>query len=390
MAFIKAFSGALSGSFADQWFDFLTLPDGLSPTVALCKAVHSSANHAHSSNTKASECVITNGSLILVPEGYALVTLENGLVTGYIDEPGGYVWHSDNPQSKSFFAESTARESFLAQTWNRFMFGGIPGVSQIAVYVNMKEIPNNRFGTANSVYWDDSYLRTQVGASARGSYTLHITDPILFLKRFVPASYYSFNPSTAAFDFADINNEAATQLFNEVVASLSTAFSTYANSEQTGGRITRLQGDATGFANALSKAVEDNYQWKKDRGLQIVKAALIAIDYDAPTKELLAKVQRADALQGSRSLSNLQASFAQGIQSAGDNPDGGAEGMAFMGMAANGMSPSITSLSQLGFTGQTSIESDPFEQLEKFKSLFDKGVISHEEFDAVKKRILGI
>jgi membrane protease subunit (stomatin/prohibitin family) len=43
-------------------------------------------------------------------------------------------------------------------------------------------------------------------------------------------------------------------------------------------------------------------------------------------------VQRADALSGARGNSNLQASVAQGIQSAGEN--GGAAGLMGMGMAS--------------------------------------------------------
>ena len=120
MSFIKAFAGALGGSFADQWRDFLTLPAGLPATVGVAKAQRSSNNFARSSNTKASDCVITDGSLILVPEGYSLITLENGLVTGYVEEPGGYIWTSGDVNSKSIFAGGSVRESLLTKTWERF------------------------------------------------------------------------------------------------------------------------------------------------------------------------------------------------------------------------------------------------------------------------------
>lgn len=389
MAFIKAFTGSLGGTFADQWLDFLTVPDGLPGTVGVCKATRSSSNSNRSSNTKGSDCVITEGSLILVPEGYALITLENGSVTGYVDEPGGYTWTSDNINSKSFFAGGSVKESVLKQAWNRFTFGGTPGASQIAVYVNLKEIPNNKFGTQSEVYWDDAYLNAQVGATARGTYSLQITDPVLFLKGFVPAAYYSFNTSVCVFDFADFGNDAATQVFNEVVASLAASFSVYANADASGSRISRLQGDAVGFAQALAKVVDDNFQWRSDRGLQIVKAALISIDYDSATKELLAKVQRADALMGSRGNSNLQASFAEGIQSAGSNPDGGAMGIAFMNMAMNG-SAGMAAMQQPTSPSRLQQVEDPYEKLEKMKGLLDKGIISQEEFDVAKKKTLGL
>ena len=399
MAFIKAFAGALGGSFADLWKDFLTLPAGLPATVGVAKAQRSSNNFARSSNTKASDCVITDGSLILVPEGYSLITLENGLVTGYVEEPGGYIWTSGDVNSKSIFAGGSVRESLLTKTWERFKFGGTPGAAQLAVYVNGKEIPNNRFGTQSPVYWDDAFLNTQVGATARGSYTLKIADPIMFLKDFVPADYYSFNSARTVFDFADMENAAATQLFNEVVASLAASFSAYANSGIGSSRLAQLQSDAVGFAQSLSQTLELNYQWSASRGIQIVKAALLAVDYDEGTKELLTKVQRADALQGARAAANMQASFAQGIEAAGANPDGGAMGMAFMNMAMGGAAMGAMGVPAVAQhqapapqpePAQQPQAEDPYQKLEKLKGLLDKGVITQEDFDAAKRKALGL
>ena len=57
--------------------------------------------------------------------------------------------------------------------------------------------------------------------------------------------------------------------------------------------------------------MENAYQWSSDRGLAIVKVAIVSIEYDANTRELLKTVQRADALTGSRGNANLQASVAR-------------------------------------------------------------------------------
>src|SRR5690606_38660759 len=133
------------------------------------------------------------------------------------------------------------------------------------------------------------------------------------------------------FDFTDMDNAAAGQLFNEVVGSLAPAFSHYSNDPGKGNRISRLQQDSIGFAHSLSQAVESAYQWKSDRGLAIVKTAIVSIEYDPNTRELLRNVHRADALAGARGNSNLQASAAAGRQAAGGN--GGAAGMMGIGMA---------------------------------------------------------
>jgi membrane protease subunit (stomatin/prohibitin family) len=380
MGLIQAAVGSIGGALADQWKDFYTVPDGLPATAALFAAVPRGTNAGRGSNTKGSTNIITNGSKIVVPEGYGLLLFQDGAVTGFASEPGGYEWRSDDLNSKSIFTGGGLVGSVVKQSWERFKFGGQPGSQQTAFFVSLKELPDNRFGTQSEIYWDDGFLNTQVGAVTRGSYTMKIIDPILFVKSFVPAKY--LQPGEV-FDFTDMDNAAAGQLFNEVVGSLAPAFSLYTNDPGKGNRITKLQQDSIGFAKSLSDAVESAYQWKSDRGLAIVKTAIVSIEYDANTKELLKTVQRADALSGSRGNSNLQASVAQGMQAAGENT--GAAGMMGIGMAS-GMMGGMGSLQQAA----TPAADDPIAKLKKAKEMLDLGLITQTDYDAVKAKALGL
>ena len=386
MGFIKAFTGALGGTFADQWKDYYMPRSGVSATSAIFEAVPQGTNAGRGENTKGLENIISNGSKIVVPEGTALITIQDGAITGFISEPGGYTYTTEDPASQSIFAGGGLLSATLGQSWERFKFGGQPGTQQLAFYVNLKEIPNNRFGTQSEIYWDDAFLGTQVGAITRGTYTLKIVDPILFVKNFVPASYLT--SGSPAFDLADMDNDAGTQLFNEVVGSLSAAFSNYTNDPNKGNRITKIQGDQIGFAKSLSEAVEDAYKWKTDRGLVIEKVAIQAIEYDEDTKALLSDVKKADALSGARGNSFMQQSIARGMQAAGENPNGGAAGMAFMGMGMNAVGGAVSNLQQP--TQQVTQEEDPYTKLASLKKLLDDGVITQEDFDAAKSKLLGI
>ena len=355
-------------------------------TAAIFQAVPQGINNDRGSNTKASENIITNGSKIIVPEGTALITLQDGAITGLITEPGGFIFSSDDPNAKSIFAGDGIIAPLVKQSWERFKFGGQPGAQQLAFYVNLKEIPNNRFGTQAEIYWDDAYLSAQVGAVTRGTYTLKIVDPLLFIKNFVPAQYLQEN--APIFDFADMDNDAGAQLFNEVVSSLSAAFSIYTNDPSKGNRITKIQGDQIGFAQSLSQAVEEGYRWKTDRGLEIVKVAIQAIEYDEDTRKLLSDVKKADALSGARGNSFMQQSVARGMQAAGENPNGGAGAMAFMGMGLNAVGGAVGGLQQQ--VNQSGQEEDPYEKLAKYKKMLDEGLITQEDYDAQKKKILGV
>lgn len=414
MGFIKAFTGAIGGTFADQWKDFYVPQPGVPGTAALFQAVPQGQNNDRGANTKGNKNIITNGSKIVVPEGTALITMQGGAITGIIAEAGGFEFHLDDINSKSIFAGDGASASLINSTWEKIKFGGQAGAQQLAFYVNMKEIPNNRFGTQSEIYWDDAFFGTQVGAVTRGTYTMKIVDPLLFIKNFVPAKYLIAD--APVFDFADMDNDAGAQLFNEVVGSLSAAFSNYTNDPSKGNRMTKIQGDQIGFAQSLSKAVEDGYQWRTDRGLEIVKTAIMAIEYDDDTKEMMKDVKRADSLSGARGNSFMQQSVARGMQAAGEN--GGGANMAFMGMgmgAAGNMmggmqQPNTGNSYQPGFGQQPmqpqgqhvdpQVQNQTKEQpqqpvdstakLIEMKKLLDAGVITQEEFDKIKMQLLGL
>jgi len=382
MGFIKAFTGALGGAFADQWKDYYVPVQGVPATAAIFPAVPQGTNNGRGSNTKGSDNIITNGSKIIVPEGTALITMQDGGITGCITEPGGFIFTTDDPNARSMFSGDGIISSTLGQTWERFKYGGQPSSQQAAYYVNLREIPNNRFGTQAEIYWDDAYLNAQVGAVTRGTYTLKIVDPMLFIKNFVPMSYLT---DGAIFDLGDMDNDAGAQLFNEVVSSLSAAFSNYTNDPSKGNRITKIQGDQIGFAKSLSQAVEEGYQWKTDRGLEIIKVAIQAIEYDEDTKKLLSDVKKADALSGARGNSFMQQSVARGFQAAGEN-GGGAAGMAFMGMGMNAVGGAMGGLQQPVQQPQE----DPMEKLKKYKEMLDAGLITQEDYDEQKKKLLGV
>lgn len=430
MGFIQAFKGSIGGTLADQWKDFYGPMEGAPATAAVFPGVPMGTNNDRGENYKGNDNVITNGTKVIVPEGTALVTIQDGAITGIITEIGGYIYSTDDPNSKSIFSGDGLMDSLVKTSWEKFKFGGIPATNQLIFYVNLKEIPNNRFGTQSEIYWDDAFFGTQVGAVTRGTYTVQIVDPILFLKNFVPVKYLS--SGAPAFDLSDMDNEAGEQLFNEVVGSLSAAFSNYTNDPTRGNRMSKIQGDQIGFAKSLSAAVEDGYEWRTTRGLEIVKTAILAIEYDEDTKEMMKDVKRADALSGSRGNSFMQQSVARGMQAAGEN--GGGANMAFMGMGMNAagnmmggvQQPNVGNSYQPNFGGgmnqnqgyqnqgyqnqgypnqgyqnqgyydqgqnqnQNQPPEDPTEKLIKMKKLLEAEVITQEEFDKMKRELLGL
>lgn len=406
MGFIQAIKGSIGGTLSDQWKDYYGPKNNVSPTCGIFPGVLMGVNNNRGANYKGNSNIITNGSKVIVPENTALITIQDGAITNIITEVGGYIYTNSDINSKSIFAGDSIIDSLIKSSWEKFKFGGVPSAQQLLFYVNLKEIPNNRFGTQSEIYWDDAFFGTQVGAVTRGTYTLRIVDPILFVKNFLPLKYIS--PDAPEFDFSDMDNAAGEQLFNEVVSCLGAAFSNYTNNPDKGNRMSKIQADQIGFAKAMGQAVEDAYQWKSSRGLEIVKTAILSIEYDEDTKALMSDVKKADALMGARGDAFFKQAVARGIESAGEN--GGGEGIAFMGMGMQSVGPMMGNIQQpinqnmnsniqqptqpnVNQNMQSMNQASPTNSTEKLiemKKLLDAGVISKEEFDKVKKDLLGL
>ena len=409
MGLIRAAVGAIGGTLADQWKDFLTVPDNLAPTAALFAAEPQGRNAGRGSNTKASDNIITNGSRIIVPEGYGLILLEQGAVTGFAAEAGAYEWNSDDPNSQSVFAGDGIVSPLIKQSWERFKFGGQPGAQQRAYFVTLKELPNNRFGTQSEIYWDDAYMNAQVGAVTRGTYTLKVTDPILFLKAWVPAAYLEPGRGVRLHRHRQRRGHTIVQRGRRV------ARTGILDVHERSGQRQQDHQDPTGLDRVRPEPVGcsgtelsvAHRAWPRDRRH---RDHLDRIRRE--TRELLRNVQRADALSGARGNSNLQASVAAGFESAGENT--GAAGLVGLGIASGATGLGGLQQPVPGIGAQSSpppppppaagaagagpapaapaapAADDPMAQLTKFKEMLDAGLITQDDYDAAKNKVLGL
>ena len=73
MGLIKALSGATTTALGDQFKEFVTCPT-ISKNVLIQRGI---VNHGNG-NSNPSDGIITNGSTIVVPQGMAMMLIENG------------------------------------------------------------------------------------------------------------------------------------------------------------------------------------------------------------------------------------------------------------------------------------------------------------------------
>ncbi len=407
MGFIKAFTGALSGTFADQWKEFYVPRAGVPGTAAIFEATLQSQNNGKGENTKGYNNIISNGSKIVVPEGTALVTLQDGSITGFIAEAGGYEFRSNDPNSQSIFAGDGIVSPLIKSTWEKVKFGGQPGAQQLAFYVNLKEIAGNKFGTPENIYWNDSYLEVKAGGMARGTYSLKITDPLLFIKNYVPSKY--LQPGAPIFDFADMDNEAANQLFDEFITTISSAVAKFSHQAKDHDMDTMdyIQEEQAKFATTMDEEVENTYQWSTDRGLKVEKVNIL-INYDEKTQAVLDDVRqddieirkerkhidRVETRRGEAFSENMAgmmaASTGRAMENASANENGAMMGFMGMGMAQQQGANILGTVGNMPQQQPAAPAEDPTEKLLNAKKLLDAGAITQEDYDKLKAQILGI
>ncbi len=407
MGFIKAFAGALSGTFADQWKDYYMPRAGVSETAAIFQAVPQAQNNGVGENTKGFNNIISNGSKIVVPEGTALITIQDGGITGFIAEPGGYEFRSNDPNSQSIFAGDGILSPLIKSSWEKVKFGGQPGSQQTAFYVNLKEIAGNKFGTPETIYWNDSFLETKAGGMARGSYSIKIVDPLLFVKQYVPVKY--LQPGAPTYDFADMDNESANQLFDEFVATIPAAVTKASIDARDNAMDTMdyIQVNKSKFSVVMDAELETEHKWSTERGIKVDNINML-INYDQATQELLAEVRTDDKeirkakRMGSAYSDNMAGMMAaasgEAMKNAASNENGAM--MGFMGMnmaqqqganmlgAVSNMQPQQPAPQQPAPAQQAA--EDPTEKLLNAKKLLDAGAITQEDYDKLKSQILGI
>ena len=93
MGLIKAFTGAVSGTLADQWKDIITAGEFDEHTL-IAPGIYKQKNNGRGSNLYGSKMVISSGSQIFVPENTAAIILDKDGIEDVVTISGGYIYQT--------------------------------------------------------------------------------------------------------------------------------------------------------------------------------------------------------------------------------------------------------------------------------------------------------
>ena len=336
MGLIKAALGSVGGVLADQWKEYFYC-EAIPANVIAVKGQKRTGGR--SSNTKGEENIISNGSIIAVADGQAMIIVEQGKVVDICAEPGEYTYDmSSEPSIFSGNLGDSIKQTF-STIGKRFTFGGDTAKDQRVYYFNTKELVGNKYGTPSPVPFrvvdERAAIDIDINVRCFGEYSYHVCDPILF---------YTNVCGNVTSEYTRDNLDS--QLRTELLTALQPAF---ARISAMGIRYSALPGHTEELASALNDVLSE--KWSGLRGIEIVSFGISTIRPDEESEKKIRQMQESlfysDAtLAGAR----VAAAQATGIETAAANTSAGGPAMAFMGMNMAGAAggASAANLFQMG------------------------------------------
>ena len=334
MGLIKAALGSAGGVLADQWREYFYC-DSMTADVLMVKGQKRTSRR--SSNTKGSENIITNGSVIAVNEGQAMMIVDQGAIVEFTAEPGEFTWDAGT--------EGTIFYGGLGQgvknSWNtfkrRFTFGGDTGKDQRVYFFNLKEIMGNKYGTPTPVPFRvvDQNIGLDIDVSVRcnGEYSYRITDPLLFYKN-VCANV------TDTFVRGDIDS----QLKSEFLTHLQPAF---AKISAMGIRYSALPGHTVELSEAMNEVL--TAKWADRRGISVVTVGVNSVTIPAEDEAMIKELQKSAVFRNTNmAAAHMVQAQAEAMKAAANNQGGAMMGFMGMNMAQQAGGMNAAQLFQMG------------------------------------------
>ena len=335
MGLIKAALGAAGGVMADQWLEYFYC-DALPENVMAVKGQKRSSGR--SSNTRGSDNIISNGSVIAVADGQCMVIVDQGKVTEFCAEPGEFKYDASTEPSLFYGKLGKNILDTFKNIGKRFTFGGEAPKDQRVYYFYTKELIGNKYGTPSPVPFRvvDQRAGIDIDIAIRcfGEYSYRICDPILF---------YTNVCGNVSGDYT--RDRLESQLKTELLTALQPAF---AKISEQGIRYSALPGHTMEMADALNDVLSS--KWRNLRGLEIVSFGVSSVKASEEDEAMLKELQRNAAfMDPTRAAAHLVGAQASAMQAAANNQNAG-PAMAFMGMNMAGQAGGVNaqSLYQMG------------------------------------------
>ena len=280
MGLISAAIGSAATTLGDTFKEVVTCPE-VDNNVIIQRGVvsHGSGNMVHS------EGVISAGSKIIVPQGMAMMIVDNGAIVEFTDTPGDYIW--DTSSEPSIFVGNLGKSivNTIKTLGNRITYGGQAAKDQRVYYVNTKILPAIPYGSQQpETIVDPVYGSVEV--TYNGEFNVKVDDPAILVNTMLGA-----NPKdTLTFDdiFATEGRNILKGKFAQKVGEAITEIMAVNNVS-----FNRIQGQRSAITDKMNTLL--NADWHDKYG--IIVAGEVTININA-SEEAKAQIREIDKVRG--------------------------------------------------------------------------------------------
>ena len=325
MGLIKAALGSVNQVIGDQFKECVTCPE-VSNDVIIQRGV---VNHGNANSTF-TEGVISNGSGIVVPNGMAMMIVDNGKIVEFTAEDGTYTY--DTSSEPSIFTGGLGQgllES-IKTIGSRITYGGQAAKDQRVYYVNIKLIPGLTYGSQQPIMIKDPIYQS-VRVTYNGMYAVKIVDPAILVSNVIGANPKDTLTLNDVFS-SEGNTSMLKQQFAQNVGQAISQLMTTKNVSFV--EIQNYQNDITTLMNQLLDPT-----WRANYGIAVGD---VTININATEDSLkvmqemdaeIAKTARLGQVYANNMAGTMAAATGSAMQSAAANENGAMMGFMGMGMA---------------------------------------------------------
>ena len=333
MGLIKAALGSVGSVLADQWKEYFYC-DSMAANVLVTKGKKRTSSR--NSNTKGSDNIISNGSVIAVNEGQCMMIVEQGKIVEFAAEAGEYTWNSSS-EPTIFQGGLEGLEGSWETLKRRFAFGGDTAKDQRVYFFNLKELVGNKYGTPAPIPFrvvdNNIGLDMDVSIRCNGEYSYKIADPMLFYKNVC---------GNVSQDYT--RDQLDSQLKSEFLTALQPAF---ARISAQGIRYSALPGHTMELAQAMNEVLSS--KWGATRGLAIVAVGVNSVTASAEDEATIKELQKSAVFRNTNmAAAHMVQAQAEAMKTAAGNKNGAMMGFMGMNMAQSAGGFNAASLFQMG------------------------------------------
>ena len=278
MGFIRAALSAGLNSFNDSKFkEAVVLPDHISSDVMAIKGQLLTKDPDGSSRqSNQNTGLLTDGSVVIVPQGYVAVLVNNGTFLGDVLEAGSHEWRAGD---NAWLLEKGGIKGTWENFKNRFSFGGQVITRQEIIFIRMQPIAGNKFGTQNAVEYFSERYQQLLNIRFYGLFDIKVADPVLFYVSSISQQIEDHKPFT-------IQDIAQGTLRQNISPKIAIAIAKYTN--ENGVDIYSLNANQDTF-NEVAKQ-EVNKVWTGLYGIEATNILLEDLSYDQESLEIVRKL----------------------------------------------------------------------------------------------------